>query len=965
MSVRSFCVLVLIFIRVYALQSQPQEIVRIADRFSEGISDPSINSILEDSYGFIWLATRDGLSRFDGEFHNYYSSFEDPNSLSNSYILHIFEDSKNNIWVGTYGGGLYIYDRKKDQFEQLTQSISDSIRLHENHHFIIEDQEGQIWTATGNGVFVINPDTRQVERHFLDGQLFGELMEDHAGNIWIGGKNLFVYDKYLKKMISTHDKVYFENPFEERIIQDIIQDEDNRIWLICRDIGLTEIRKNASNKYYFKKEKFESPILNRITSNIMTAIPDGPWIWLGTENDGVYRYKKPSEGKTAELIKVEATRDNTYWSMIKDSSGRIWLGTYGKGIEIIDPLAHEFVYVPITDSNEEELAVEGIVVDQNNNLVLATGGEGIMKLNDQYGIMATISTKSNSGLKNDNLTSIYQGPDQRFYIGTWEGGLSIYDGNQIKTYRHDEQNKNSLIENEVTAVAFDPVQPDVIWIGTWYGGVDRLDLTKNKFSNLSSIANDSTPYLSSKDVTDLTFDTDHNLWVATSNGLNKIEFDNKRQVLGIKKYHQAKAGGLSANYLSFLFLDLAGKLWIGTHSEGLNLYNPSEDNFIRYSQNEHRFNGLAAMTEDRAGNYWISSNGGISKFSPQQEPLWQNFDKTHGLQSKNFRLGSVGQFTDGRIVFGAQNGIQIFDPKNITSNPIGPRVHLVSFKLFNQLINHKDTTQTILTQSFLTTDSLTLNYDQNNFSIQYTALGYTKPEHNTFAYQLDGIDPEWKYVGTNKSANYTSIPSGEYTFKVKACNSDGIWSEHERVLHISVGYAWWNTILFRLSLIVGTFIAGAYFIYNRERAHKKNKALLESKVKARTIQIEEQQKVIEQRAIDLAEKNQHISKQHEELQTYVEALNEINDQLERRVEIRTAKLLEINNRLSKVAFMNSHELRKPLSNILGLINLIDHLEDDEKRDICIKNLKVQAKEMDEKVRVMQESLYDYKQAKEE
>lgn len=960
---KTLLVLVLLLFGINVADAQPQESIRIADKFTDGISDLSINSIIEDSYGFIWLATRDGLSRFDGDFHNYYSSFEDSTSLSNSYILHVLEDSKGIIWVGTYGGGLFTYDRRTDQFEAISNSNSDTIVLHGNHHFMIEDQNRSIWTATGNGVYVINANTKMVEAHYLADHLIGELKEDDEGNIWIGGKNLWLYNRIEQKIISTDDTEYFIAPFEERIIQDIIQDEQNQLWLVCRDLGLLKVKKNATKQYEFILEKKENPILKQISSNIMSIIPDGPWIWLGTENDGVYRYLKPTKNESADLIKVKGTGGNTYWSMIKDSSGRIWLGTYEKGIEIIDPLAHDFVHLPIVDENEEELGVEGIVIDQKDNLILATGGNGIMIKDLNYETISSISAQSRPNLKNNNLTSIYLNTKNQLFIGTWEGGLSILDrnNNKIQTYLHKDEDSNSIIENEVMAIAFDPVNTNVIWIGTWYGGLDRLDLNSDSFYNINSDHSDTLPHISSQDITDVLFDKDQNLWVATSNGLNKLEFDNNRNVINIEKYYQSSKKGLSANYLSFLFLDRKNQLWVGTHSEGLNRYDPATDSFIRYTQKKHKLNGLAAMTEDDEGNYWISSNGGISKFTPNQEPHWQNFDETHGIKSKNFRLGSVGNFSDGRIAFGAQNGIQIFNPKKIRANPIGPRVHLTSFKLFNQIIDYRDSTQTILNQSFLTTDSIFLNYDQDNFSIQYTSLGFTKPEHNTFAYQLEGIDPEWKFVGSSKSANYTSIPSGTYIFKVKACNSDGIWSEQERTLYISVGYAWWDTPFFRLSLIIGTILIIVYFLYNREKAHARYQLQLEQMVQTRTEQIQEQQKIIEQRALDLAEKNEHISKQHEELQTYVDALNEINDQLEKRVDLRTAKLREINDKLSKVAYMNSHELRKPLSNILGLINLIEELPSKDQREPCIEMLKAQAKEMDEKVRAMQENLHDYKE----
>lgn len=663
-------------------------------------------------------------------------------------------------------------------------------------------------------------------------------------------------------------------------------------------------------------------------------------------------------------------------SLLIDSNGVLWIGLDGYGFQVWDAETEAFVRAlqKVNFEPDQIEKVYEIYEDDRMNLWFGAYGHGLFVLNNhssnfQHYIRSYTVEKS---LSNNSVLAISEDNEGKIWLGTDGGGLNIFDpeSESFDVLKHDEQNPSSISGDVVKALCMD--NSGNLWIGTFNYGLNVRWAGKKGFTHFTQ----SSSGLTSNNVWALLEDSKSNLWIGTLGGglhvydsktgrIEKylIDFDRDSTLTGVnistlmeddegrlwvgtvghginvidpetgttKRFESEMDNptSLSHNEIRGLFQSSKGEIWVGT-TYGLNRYNKADDTFTQY----YELDGLPSdvikgIVEDKQGQFWISTNNGVCKFNPQTRKA-THFGKSDGVQGNEFNYNASILAQSGKIYMGGINGFNQFDPSLVQDNMNHPEILFTNFSLFNRpvLIGGNGP----LTKEINQMDEMEFEYDEYIFTIEFTANEYQFPKKNKYQYKLEGFDPDWNYVGTTRAATYTNLPSGKYSFLVRSTNNAGVWSDQIRQLSIIVRPPWWQTQV--AFVIFGVLAVLALLAIVRLRTSY----LIAQKVKLR--------KLVARRTKELEEKNERITMQAEELNTFNDTLNAVNENLEKTVQARTQELLIKKNKLSDYAFLNAHNLRAPVANIKGLVQLFEFdLTMEEKEDI-IEKLKKQVDDVD-------------------
>ncbi|MCK5878064.1 MAG: response regulator, partial [Candidatus Marithrix sp.] len=597
-------------------------------------------------------------------------------------------------------------------------------------------------------------------------------------------------------------------------------------------------------------------------------------LWIGTmgaglnllKNNKFIRYNNDPQNP-------QSLNNDTIWAIYADNSNNLWIATDG-GLDQYLPQQNKFLHNIHDPNNPRSLSndyVMSIYQDRAGALWIGTDGGSLNKF-DQYRDKFSHyknDPKDSNSLSHNIVSSIYINKNNIWWIGTLGGGLNKFAEEKFTHYQHDPDNSNSLSHDEVWSVYED--RAGILWIGTLGGGLNKFD--GQNFTHYLSNPDDSNS-LSDDMVRAIYEDRAGNLWLGTRNGLNKFD----RKLFTQYKNDPDNSNSISENSVLSIYEDFAGMLWIGTQGGGLNKFNPKTEKFTIYKHDKYNKNsishndvftvyedsqhqlwvgtqggglnlldrktqkfthyrqtdGLAndvtyGILEDEQGYLWISTNGGLSKFNPAKK-TFRNYDVLDGLQSDEFREAYY-QTTDGQFLFGGINGFNVFHPQKVKDNPYIPPIIITDFKIFNRTVPIGET----LPQQINTTKSIILNYQQSFFSFEFAALNFLQPEKNNYAYQLEGLEKDWNFIGTRRNAYYTSVPYGTYNFRVRGSNNDGIWNEVGTAIKITVlpppWQTWWAYTLYLITILA--------IITNQIRLQK-------HKLKAKQRELEQEQKIAEQ-----------------------------------------------------------------------------------------------------------------------
>ena len=836
----------------------------------DGLSHSIIFSVAQDKKGFIWFATQDGgLNKYDGyKFTVFENEPENVNSLAANNVSKVYCDKAGNIWIGTWGGGLDKYDPVTEKFSHYKNDPNNSNSLsHNNAQTIIEDSKGFIWIGTaGGGLNKLDPETGKcISYKFIEGDSTSlnndrvwSLAEDASGNIWAGTSDgLAKLNPATGKFVRFNFKEGKKGTLSHPKVRAVHIDREGRIW-VGTTVGI-DLLNSATKKfthympYPEDKETAETNEVNVIYSDSRGGI------WIGTHAGGLcyfnpetkkftgYRHNKNDEYS----ISYNDVRD-----IIEDRSGILWITTRGAGVNKFDLKPSKFMHYAAHPEDISRLLssrVRAICKADENEVWLGTDGGGLSKFNLKTGSFKNYvnDPSDKSSLSSNRVRTVYDDGNGKIWVGTDGSGLNLLDEKtgKVKRFENNPAEANSLIDNDILFVT--GAGNEKIWIGT-DNGMDLYDPLQNTFTHYVSNPDDSST-LSNSRVWYIHTDKNKKIWVGTDDGLNCLDPASGKFVRYISE--PGKKFALSNNDIYCITEDAKGNLWIGT-GRGLNYFDQKTGKFIYYTD-KHGLpgNSVYSIQIAKSGDLWISTLNGMTRFNPKTKKF-RNYFSHDGLQSNEFLPGAGITLANGYMFFGGINGFNVFHPAKVVENIYIPQIVFTDFSIFNKKIfQGKDSP---LQKSIHYTESITLNYDQDVISIGFAALSYNTPSENNYAYMLEGFDHDWVMVGKKREASYTSLPPGEYVFRVKASNNDGKWNEEGISMKIVILPPFWQTTWFYLLCFAVFGLLVFAFIKWREQKLKAANRHLEDKVAKRTEKINEQNKVLSLQREELEHKHRDI-----------------------------------------------------------------------------------------------------------
>lgn len=904
-----FIICVICFINVFS-----QELDVRFERLSieEGLSQSGVICILQDSLGYLWFGTGDGLNKYNGyDFEVLRHSPENPRSLSDNSISSLHEDSRGVLWVGTFSGGLNKFDRETHEFFHYTHNPENFKSLSHNRiTAIYEDRSGTLWIGTNGGLNKFDREKDEFSHWIHDPEnpkslshnRITAIHEGKSGTLWIGtqsGLNSFDFEK--NEFIRWKNEPGNAGSLSHNTILSILEDRSGVLW-IGTSGGLHQFDRE---KEIFKHWINEPLNPSSISHNEVRSIREDDLgnLWIGTFGGGLNQFDRKKE----EFFHFKNKPDDPnslstdqILSIYEDQTGILWIGTYAGGINRLDREKSKFTHWVNKPEDGNSLShnyVYSIYEDHLRILWVGTEGGGLNRIaaGDDIGSPGHFSHYRNnpndsSSLSSNNVTSIFKNRSGSLWIGT-SNGLNKFDreSNKFTRWVNQPGNPQSLSHNSVLSIFEDSAEN--LWIGT-RGGLNKFDYKDKTFShwthdsaNLQSISHDV--------IVTIFEDRTGELWVGTGGGgLNK--FNRERGTFTHWKNEPGNTGSLSSNDILSISEDQFGGLWIGTIGGGLNKFNREKNTFTRYQEENGLPNEIIyGILEDDIGNLWLSTNKGISKFNLRTE-TFRNYDRHDGLQINEFNQGAFFK-SKSSLYFGGINGFVSFIPENISENQNIPPILITTFKVSDRIKKN----------DLSGTNEFKLSYKDKYYTFEFTALDYRNPAKNQYAYIMEGIDKDWIYSGTRRFATYTNFPPGNYTFRVKGSNSDGFWNEKGASLQITISPPFWKTWWFKIVSLI--FLLGIAFLGHKLRLRnmEANKKTLEKTVRKRTTELENKNTQLTDAFIVLKDSQSQLAYSEKmaalgdlaagvshEINTPIGALNSASDTSRRSIEKIIATLTE-------------------------------------------------------------------------
>ena len=786
----------------------------------DGLSNSSVTCIIKDAKGFMWIGTFNGLNRFDGsEFTIYQYNQNDPHSISDNYISSIIEDHNGKLWIGT-NDGLNFYNRSTDSFKHFRHDINNNASIIDNQiEVIFEDSKNRLWIGTRKGgldlydrknLSFIHHAHKDNDSNTISSNFVQSLFEDSKGNIWIGHRNGDIDILYNNHNNFSHF-VLNNKRLTNSAVTSIVESANRNIWIGTQGDGIYRIQLSDNNAtkiiHYLHNPNNQTSLTGNIILSLM--IGDNNKLWIGTEDAGLnlldiskekfYFYKN-------DPVNNSSLNNNSIYKIYNDKSGNIWIGTYAGGINLLSSARAFFNYYCHFHADNNSLSsnvVNNFLEDKDKRLWIATGSAGF-DLFDMKNKKFTHYNKSNSALSTNVILSLCEDNNKNLWIGTWEGGLFKFN-KESKSFTHYTKDKNGLGSNNIFKILDD--KNGNLWLSTFWGGLTYFNVK----SQTSVVYNTENSALIDNDLRTIAMDYQGNIWIGSDLGLTC--FNPETKVFNSYQHHEDKGGSLSKGFVNTIMESRDSTLWIGTEG-GLNKFNRKDHSFIHYNKEQGLpSNEIMCIIEDIAGDLWISTSKGISRLDPKTG-IFKNYDVLDGLQGNEFNARSGFITKDGEILFGGNNGFNMFQPESLKDNPFIPPVEITGLKIFNKpaVIGEKNSP---LQKNITETKELEFSYGQSVISFNFAALNYIRPEKNQYAYLMKGFDKDWNYIGSNHTATYTNLDPGNYVFMVKASNNDGVWNNTGASIKIIIDPPFWRTwwaytIEALLILIIAYFILNYY-----------------------------------------------------------------------------------------------------------------------------------------------------------
>ncbi len=819
----------------------------------QGLSQSTINTIIQDEQGFMWFATNNGLNRYDGyEITVFRHDPSDARSLIDNHIQALLTDSAGMLWVGTMGGGLDQYDPVSERFVHYRHDPDDKSSISSDFIYSIQDdRRGDLWIGTLNGLNHFDPDTGRFTLYQNDydpaddsisTNLIFAIHEDQDGLLWLGtAGRLIGFDPGTGEFI--------ENPVAGRTISEPVtafyEDSDGYLWIGTLTNGVYRYDSLGKDITILHN----SPVnLDSLSNNTVRSISQDKSgnVWIATDG-GLNRMAPSGSGFIHERHdpnRVTSLSEDMITSLYIDESGIVWAGTFTGGLNKFDPYKAKFQHVR-SDPNYPDNSLSNNLVlsfleDSSGDLWVGTLS-GLNRIDKESGDIElyTVRQADPHSIADSVVGAMLEDQNRDIWFATF-GGLSRYipETNDFVSFRYDANDPESLNFPAVVSL-FEDSKGD-FWIGTAGGGFDKLDRESGTFTHYEFDDVESIDNVGPDNIRSFFEDEAGNFWIGTMAGLAK--FDRESGDIVYHTHDPDNPDSISDNYILTIHEDSSGSLWIGTQN-GLNRLVSEAGVFDRYLWDEGLpDNVVYGILEDDLGNMWISSNRGISRFTPSTG-VFHNYDTGDGLQALEFNVGAFYKNARGEMFFGGINGFNVFHPEDISDNPYIPPIIVTSFQILNQQVEHGEDSRIPQPVSLL--ETIELKREDTSISFELAALHYSSPEDNQYAYIMEGFDEDWNYIGDRRHATYTNLPPGEYTFKAIGTNSDGVWNQEGTAIKVIMPYPFWRTWWFLLmtGIVLAAAIYGAYRLRTRNIEARTRE--LEVQVASRTSEIERRREIAE------------------------------------------------------------------------------------------------------------------------
>lgn len=784
-----------------------------------GLSQSAVTCIFQDSKGFMWFGTQDGLNRYDGyNFRVFKNNPADPSSLSDNFIFSIYEDSSETLYIETQRGNFQKYNPRTESFTLLSKDTIDVLNMKINTVTAILEEPKYRWVGglgAGTGLKRIDRNTGEfiLFKHnpsdptsISDNKVYS-VLRDRSGNLWIGTFNgLDMLDEKTGKF--TH---YRNNPADPNSLS------DNWVWPIYEDSrGI---------------------------------------LWIGTVRGGLNRFD-PSRKTFSKYVNDDrdpsSLNDNYIFSIYEDRGGVIWVGTNTGGINYFHPLSQLFEHYANTPGAKNCLSDNSVLsmyVDSNGDYWIGTSKGGLDVFDykkRRFKNFSHLPSNSNSLISN-SIQSLYEDKSGIMWIGTFSNGLNALNPRtgSFKYYHNKPSNTNSLSDNRIYSIVGD--KDGIIWIGTYAGGLNRLDPNTDKITRYRHDENDQSS-ISSDRVWSIALDHQGKLWLGTFGGGLSIFDPDTRTAVRIQNKPD-DTSSLADDNIIRVFKDSKNNMWVGS-TKGLSRYIRETNQFKNYREKDGLANDfIYGIVEDNNGNLWLSTNNGLSRFNPETE-TFRNYYYQDGLQGNEFNQNAYAKDSKtGRLLFGGPNGFNVFDPSNIQTNTYVPPISYTRYFRYN---TDDEEGKPIIEKGISVRDSILLTFKDNIVTLEFAALSYYNNYENQYRYKLEGFNKNWIQLGYDNSVTFTNLSPGDYNLRVIGSNNDGVWNEVGASLFIEVTPPWWRTNI-AYTIYVITFIGILLGIRKFDSNRREQKAKMrenELRLKAteaekRAIEIENERKTKE------------------------------------------------------------------------------------------------------------------------
>ncbi|MFV0378653.1 MAG: two-component regulator propeller domain-containing protein [Mangrovibacterium sp.] len=799
----------------------------------KGLSHNTVYDIEQDHNGFIWIATVEGLNRYDSYNFKVYYSEKNNHSIPSNEIRSLLVCSNGRLFVGT-AGGLCIFNPDYDNFTTIKQdgqslgAISD----------IFESADGNILVSAATGVFRLSADGEVKLRLPLEPQMNG-LQEDSLKNFWaFKGQRLFNFDKD-GKLLNT----YFvkQNGLPDNIpspISSILVDSKNRLWVGTYRDGALFLDSQTGK---FRKIPLKVLVSDNHPMYYVRAIMEDKngLFWIGTEK-GLFIYNFETHNYEHYTQSFDPSKssinDNAIYKIFSSRENIVWLGTYFGGLNYYEPISAGFKTIKpgINEGDLKGKAISQIMIGPDEKFWFATEDAGIAIADEQKrSFKHILNTPQPGNVKiSSNVHALTYDKEGYVWSGNFMGGINRINPKnfEVQNYSHIPGNPKSLIHNFVFSLFND--SSDVLWVGTMTG-IDRFDKKDKQFSRFKP------EIFRGKFIYDIFQDRQKNYWFCTNNNHGLYRYNPEKDE--VSHFVSDSIEGIFNNHFICHLIDSRGKIWFGTRGGGLVHFDPDSQKFTTYDmKNGLPNNVIYGILEDDHHNLWISSNKGISKFNYLSEEIW-NFTADHGLVGNQFNYKSYFKAADGTMYFGAVNGLTYFNPDDVKTIESEPVIHFTNFKLFNEPVLSGE--KSVLTKDIDQTNEIVLKYNQNVISFDFIALDFYSKGKNNFYYFMDGFESTWQPADKSQSATYTNLPPGQYYFRIKATNIYDYPNNKERRIKLIILPPIWQT--YWAYLIYALLLSGiVYLLYrNNEIRYKEKMALKIEKIEKENLNKLHQHKI--------------------------------------------------------------------------------------------------------------------------